>query len=144
MTEISSSVNGQAFAISELLLELSRRVEAAANASALKPAQWSALRYLARAPASARTNRAFARYHHTTTGTVTLTLKSLTDRGLLERQPDPKDGRVVRFDVTEAGHLTLQDDPVLRLVNAVEGLSEVQRLQLTDILTALLIEDASR
>ncbi|MEO1458583.1 MAG: MarR family transcriptional regulator, partial [Pseudomonadota bacterium] len=103
MTETSSGATGQSEAIAELLLELGRRVEAAANASRLKPAQWSALRYLARAPASARTNRAFARYHRTTTGTVTLTLKALTGKGLLVRQPDPEDGRVVRFDVTDAG-----------------------------------------
>ena len=140
MTEMSSNAEERSEAISELLLELGRRVDAAANQSRLKPAQWSALRYLSRVPASARTNRAFARYHHTTTGTVTLTLKALTEKGLLERRPDPKDGRVVRFDLTKAGHEMLTQDPFRNLVDAVQGLSTFQREQLTDIVTSLLIE----
>lgn len=130
---------GPAQAISELLLELVRQVDAAANASPLKPAQWSALRYLARAPASARTNSAFAAYHHTTTGTVTLTLKALTEKGLLSRAADPHDRRVVRFDVTEAGRAMLQSDPIQGLVNAVAALPEKQRADLADALTSMLI-----
>ncbi|MEM9761814.1 MAG: MarR family transcriptional regulator [Pseudomonadota bacterium] len=141
MTDGSPAAKGQSAAISELLLELGRRVDAAANASRLKPAQWAALRYLAHAPASARTNSAFARYHHTTTGTVTLTLKVLTEKGMLERKPDPDDGRVVRFDVTQAGLTMLEGDPVHSLVAAVDALSPEDRARLTDILTALLIDD---
>ncbi len=139
MTDAASAAPARA--IAELLLELARRVEARANSSPLKPAQWSALRYLSTAPASARTNRAFATYHHTTTGTVTLTLKALTEKGLLSRQPDPKDGRVVRFDVTDAGHAMLKDDPLRMLVASVAGLPAAQRTQLIDILTELLLEE---
>ena len=132
---------GQAEAISELLLELGRRVDSAANASRLKPAQWSALRYLSRSQPSARTNRAFAQYHHTTTGTVTLTLKALTEKGLVKRAPDPKDGRVVRFDVTKEGHAVLENDPINHLVHSISALSDDERARLTDILTILLLDE---
>lgn len=126
-------------AMAELIMQLARNVEAEANASELKPAQWSALRYLAGAAPSARTNRAFAAYHQTTTGTVTLTLKTLVEKGLLRRESDPSDKRLVRFELTDAGSATLADDPLCALVSNIEGLDGDQRAQLADILTALMI-----
>ena len=53
----------QATAIAELIEHLSRRIQGAAYAHDLKPAQWSALRYYARADRTARTIRAFAGVH---------------------------------------------------------------------------------
>ncbi|MEM7045648.1 MAG: MarR family transcriptional regulator [Pseudomonadota bacterium] len=127
-------------AIAELMLQVARRVEAEANASDLKPAQWAALRYLAKAAPSARTNNAFARYHQTTTGTVTLTLKALFEKGLLRREADPDDKRLVRFDVTREGEAMLKNDPLRSLVRAIKGLGAERRAQLTEALTDLLIE----
>ncbi len=127
-------------AIAELMLQIARKVEAEANASELKPAQWAALRYLARAAPTARTNRAFARYHRTTTGTVTLTLKALFEKGLLRRESDPGDKRLVRFEVTKAGREALRHDPLKTLASAIAALRPERRAQLTDALTDLLIE----
>lgn len=126
-------------AIAELMLQIARRVEAQANASELKPAQWAALRYLAKAAPTARTNRAFARYHQTTTGTVTLTLKALFEKGLLRRESDPEDKRLVRFEITKAGRQALRHDPLKTLTSAIAALDPEQRAQLTDALTGLLI-----
>ena len=132
--------DGNAEAIAELMLQVARKVEAEANASELKPAQWTALRYLAKAAPSARTNNAFARYHQTTTGTVTLTLKALFEKGLVRRECDPDDKRLVRFDVTPSGEEALQDDPLKGLARAIRDLRPEQRAHLTDALTDLLIE----
>ena len=132
--------NRNAEAIAELMLQVARKVEAEANASGLKPAQWAALRYLAKAAPSGRTNNAFARYHQTTTGTVTLTLKALVDKGLLRRKSDPDDKRLVRFDVTPEGEQCLESDPFRNLVHAIADLSPDQRAHLTEALTDLLIE----
>lgn len=129
-------------ALAELMIQVARQVDATANASELKPAQWSALRYLARAARSARTNRAFASYHRTTTGTVTLTLKTLVDRGLLEREGDPSDKRLVLFTVTEKGRSMLAQDPFQDLVARVTCLRPEQRAALADALTSLLIDTA--
>ena len=126
-------------AIAELMLQVARKVEAEANASELKPAQWAALRYLAKAAPSARTNNAFARYHQTTTGTVTLTLKALFEKGLLRREGDPSDKRLVRFEITEAGREALRHDPVRSLVKDIRGLQPDQRAGLLDALTDLLL-----
>ncbi|MEM9223791.1 MAG: MarR family transcriptional regulator [Pseudomonadota bacterium] len=126
-------------ALAELILQLARCVEAEANASDLKPAQWSALRYLAHAAPSARTNRAFAAFHQTTTGTVTLTLKTLVEKGLLCRESDPADKRLVRFELTRAGAEALADDPLKSLAQSIEALGREQRAQLADILTELMV-----
>src|SRR5687767_13724766 len=53
----------QVAVISELIEHLSRQIQGASYAHDLKPAQWSALRYYARAHKSARTIRAFAAVH---------------------------------------------------------------------------------
>lgn len=127
-------------AIAELMLQVARKVEAEANASELKPAQWAALRYLEKAAPSARTNNAFARYHQTTTGTVTLTLKALFEKGLLRRESDPDDKRLVRFEVTPAGSEALKHDPFRSLVKDLRSLRPEQRASLLDALTDLLIE----
>jgi DNA-binding MarR family transcriptional regulator len=127
-------------AIAELMLQVARRVEAEANASELKPAQWAALRFLAKAAPSARTNNAFARYHQTMTGTVTLTLKALFEKGLLKRETDADDKRLVRFDVTLEGEEMLKNDPLRSLARAIKGLAADRRAHLTEALTDLLIE----
>lgn len=127
-------------AIAELMLQIARHVEAEANASDLKPAQWAALRYLAKAATSARTNNAFARYHQTTTGTVTLTLKALFEKGLLKRETDPDDKRLVRFDVTPHGEAMLKRDPLGSLARSIQSLRAERRAYLADALTDLLIE----
>ena len=53
----------QVAVIAELVERLSRQIQGASYAHELKPAQWGALRYYARAPKTARTIRAFAAVH---------------------------------------------------------------------------------
>ena len=132
-------VQSESQANAELTLQVVRRMQAAANASNLKEAQWSALRYLSKANPSARTNRAFAAYHQTTTGTVAVTFKALVDKGLVEKKRDPSDGRLTRFNLTQLGRQTLKDDPINVLAESIEGLSEEQRRALTEIFYQLLL-----
>ena len=121
------------------MLQVARQVYAHANASALKPAQWSALRYLSRAAPSAQTNRAFASYHQTTTGTSSVTLKSLVQKGLITRGDDPNDKRAVIFKLTAEGERMLARDPLKLLVDAIDQLPEAQRVPMTDAITEILI-----
>lgn len=78
----------------------------------LTPAQWTALRYFARANRFSRTPSAFSQFHATTRGTASQTVKSLVVLGLLERQTNTADGRSALFAVTDAGHARLRDDPL--------------------------------
>ena len=128
-----------ASALAELLLKVSRRVDAAANASELNPAQWAALRYLAQVAPSGRTNRAFAAYHQTTTGTVAVTFKNLADKGLIERTQSLVDRRQAQFDVTERGNETLKSDPLHNLVCAIGSLDEDDRKALTQGVSELML-----
>jgi len=90
----------------------------------LSPAQWSALRYLARANRCSRTVSAFADFHATTRGTASQTVKSLVTRGYLRKTRSSDDGRSSVLDLTEAGRGLLAHDPCEALVAAAEGLPQ--------------------
>lgn len=55
------------------------------------------------------TSAALAREVQITAQAMGATLGALRDRGLIERRPDPDDGRRVVLMVTETGHQALQD-----------------------------------
>ena len=129
----------EASALAELLMKVSRRVDAAANASDLSSAQWAALRYLFRTAASARTNRAFAAYHQTTTGTVAVTFKNLVDKGLIERSQSLSDRRQAQFNLTDEGNKMLESDPFCVLVRAIQSLDESDRTALTQGVSELVL-----
>ncbi len=106
----------------DLALQVSRFVHGAATRTGLTPAQWMALRYLARANRFSRSVSAFADFHGTTRGTASQTIKSLVRRGYLRCARSERDGRSVRFDLTPAARRLLARDPV----EAVAGIAAEQ------------------
>jgi len=106
----------------------------------LTPAQWSALRFFARANQGSRTPSAFASFQATTRGTASQTIKTLEARGLLSRRRAEDDGRSVRFDLTAAGRVRLAGDPLRHLGAVLAGLDERAR----DALARILPEIADR
>ncbi len=110
----------------------------------LSAAQWAALRYMARANAFSRTPSAFARYHGTTRGTASQTIKSLVAAGFLVSSRDERDRRSVRFSLTTAGEALLADDGAYSLVEAVSALPGGQREMLIDAMRRIIGEIASR
>ncbi len=133
--------------IAELLVHLGRaaRAEApvatgapeAASAASLTPAQWTALRFFARANALSCTPSAFASFHVTTRGTATQTVKSLERLGYLTRRKALHDGRSVQFEVTQAGRDRLAGDPLRDLARAVARLEDDLQAALSRALPAL-------
>lgn len=115
----------------EQIIHLARLAQGAGGDWALTPAQWTALRFFSRANRFSRTPSAFSEFHATTRGTASQTVKSLVSMGLLERHRSDTDGRSARFEVTEAGHAALRDDPLEGLVAALEALPESARAQFT-------------
>ncbi len=118
----------------DLLVHLARIARASDDAGAgrthahrLSAAQWAALRYMARANPFSRTPSAFARYHGTTRGTASQTIKSLVAAGLLTRARDDRDRRSVRFALTASGEAMLAEDGACTLAEAVAGLPEAER-----------------
>lgn len=114
--------------VAALLVHLGRAARPAeGEAEALTAAQWAALRYFAQANPPSRTPSAFARFHATSRGTASQTVKALTARGLLARAATGGDGRSVRLDVTAAGEAALAGDPMRRLSAAIAALPEPLR-----------------
>ncbi len=111
----------EARAIAELVDRLGRVVRAGEHQGGLNPAQWEALRYLARCNRFSNTPGALARYLAATKGTVSQTLNALERKGLIERRPDPASGRVVRLLLTRAGRALAAKDPLIQLATAAAG-----------------------
>jgi len=105
----------------------------------LSPAQWEALRYVARANRYSRHPSALAAFLGATKGTVSQTLIALEGKGYLRRERAGHDRRAVRLEITPAGKKLLENDP-LRWVDAVAAdvLSPRARAVLADSLHRLL------
>lgn len=112
--------------LADLLVHLARLAQSAAN-SPLTAAQWTALRYFARANTFSRTPSAFSEFHATTRGTASQTVKALVDMGLLTRQAHAHDRRSAVLEVTQAGHAMLDSDPLGGLRKVLAGLPQDDR-----------------
>lgn len=115
----------------ELVLHLARVAQGGAVAGDLTPAQWTALRYFARANRFSRTPSAFSQFHATTRGTASQTVKSLVTLGFLVRQVNSADGRSTLFSVTDAGRARLQDDPLGDLAAVLDDMPKDMRAAFT-------------
>lgn len=124
----------------EALEQLMRWVSAEAYATDLTPQQWSVLRFLARAQPSLRTVKGFAGYHQTTLGTASQTLATLERRGLIQRRPNPDDGRSHILELTETAQQVMATDPLSRLVAAINDLPEAESQSFVTSLTAICLQ----
>ena len=115
--------------VAEQIVHLARLVHGAASDQCLTPAQWTALRYFARANRFSRTPSAFSEFHATTRGTASQTVKSLIALGYLERHANEADARSTLIEVTAAGRAKLCDDPLCALTQAIDNLAESERKQ---------------
>ena len=120
--------------IAELLVYLGRAARGVDTGSNLTSAQWTALRFFARANGTSRTPSAFASFHATTRGTASQIIKSLLAKGYLARCDATDDKRSVRYDLTDAGTQVMCGDPLRELSDAIHrldaGLKSALRLAL--------------
>lgn len=124
-----------------LLLErLGRLLQNDAHREGLKPTQWEALRYLARANRFSRSPGAVTAYLGVTKGTVSQTLAALERKGLIEKTSLPSDRRNVAIKVTRRGRALLKKDPLGELETAARGVSNKRLAQMGGDLQALLSE----
>ena len=123
-----------------LLERLSRILQNEAHAGGLKPTQWEALRYLARANRFSRSPSAVTAYLGVTKGTVSQTLNALERKGLIRKAADPGDRRNLTIEVTPAGAALLAQDPVAVLLRSAARLSAQDRRALSAGLERLLKE----
>ena len=100
----------------QLLDRLERLARAGEASGALNPAQWEALRFLARANRFSRTPAALAAYLGSTRGTVSQSLIALEEKGYVSRQPSDRDRRSIELALTALGEKALKGDPIRSLV----------------------------
>jgi len=121
----------------ELVIHLARLAQSAGD-HRLTAAQWTALRFFARANRLSRTPSAFSAFHATTRGTASQTVKSLVALGLLERHRNEEDGRSIRFELTAAGRAMLDHDPLRALAAHIDRLPADEGRRLLGALQTLV------
>lgn len=124
--------------IAGLVNRLGRIAHSLQFAEGLNPAQWEALRYLARANRSSATPGALADFMGTTRGSVSQTLKALEAKGLVRRVPHPGDRRSARLALTVAGRGVLERDPLDSISDALGRCSEADQVSLAAGMERLL------
>ncbi len=128
----------QSMAIAALLDQIGRRADAAAWATGLHPAQWSALRYFSRAGAEARTVSAFAAFVGASLGTSWQTVKALIGKGYVTSNKMPGRGKILRIDLTLKGRQRIADDPLNEIGRAVAQLEPILRVSLIEAAEGVL------
>ncbi len=123
--------------IAELLVYLGRAARGTDTGSDLTAAQWTAMRFFARANHITRTPSAFASFHATTRGTASQVIKSLMLKGYLARYEAADDRRSVRLDLTSRGASIMHFDPLNSLTEAIDQLGGKLRKALRQALPAL-------
>lgn len=122
-----------------LLIErLARILQNDAHIGGLKPTQWEALRYLARANRFSRSPSAVTLYLGMTKGTVSQSLATLERKGLVVKKGEAADRRSIRIDVTASGLRALERDPVAAMEAAVQRMSKADRAALSQTLEKVL------
>jgi len=109
--------------VAELVLHLGRMASRDGLVEGLTPAQWAALRYIARANRFSRTPSAFAAFHGTTRGTASQTIKSLESHGYLTRRWSEVDRRSCQLVLTDKARVILVNDSFEALVRAADALA---------------------
>ncbi len=110
--------------IVDLIERLGRVARSAQHAEGMKPAQWVALRFLARANKFSKTPGALADFLSSTRGTVSQTLIALEKKGLIRRMTDPGDARVKQLELTHKGRTVVARDPLHVLEDAVASIGD--------------------
>jgi len=127
-------------AIASLVDRLSRLAHSLQYSHGLNPAQWNALRYLARANKYSTSPGVLADYLGTTKGTVSQTLIALESKGLIRRIRCDDDRRKVRLGLTEAGETMLGLDPLREIERASAEVPVLDRDCLVMAMTTIVNE----
>jgi DNA-binding MarR family transcriptional regulator len=124
--------------VAHLIDRLDRLARSGEAVGELNPAQWEALRFVARANRFSRTPAALAEYLGSTRGTVSQTLIALEQKGHVTREPSPRDRRSVMLELTAMGSQALKHDPILALAADLENAAPHQLEATVEVLRGAL------
>jgi MarR family transcriptional regulator, organic hydroperoxide resistance regulator len=122
-----------------LLERLSRILHNSSTGAGLNPVQWEALRFFSTANRFSRTPSGLTSFLGTTKGTVSQTINTLENKGLLEKRRVEGDARAVRVGLTAKGREALLSDPLQDLLDGVAGLDDQDVRGLEQALQKLLL-----
>jgi DNA-binding MarR family transcriptional regulator len=105
------------------LERLTRLMRAGEHENGLNPAQWEALRYLARANRFSNSPGALTRFLGSTKGTVSQTLKSLESKGMIVKSRRVNEKRSVCLELTANASDALNTDPMKAFTKSVDDLN---------------------
>jgi DNA-binding MarR family transcriptional regulator len=125
----------------ERLTRLMRVVE---HDGELNPAQWEALRYLARANRFSNSPGALTRFLGSTKGTVSQTLKALERKGLVAKSQRETERRSVCLVLTDKGRATLKTDPSVAFSKSIDDLNGKTKRRLAKGLRVFLEAELAR
>jgi DNA-binding MarR family transcriptional regulator len=106
------------------LERLSRLSRAVSHSAGLNPAQWDALRYLARCNRFSNSPMALTHYLGATKGTISQTVAALAKKAAVSKTVRAGNSRSVALVLTDLGKQLLVDDPLRPLETAIENLSD--------------------
>lgn len=124
--------------VAQLVDRLDRLVRSGESGHGLNPAQWEALRYLARANRFSRNPAALADYLGSTRGTVSQTLIALEHKGHIARTQSMRDKRSVDLELTELGRAALTDDPLVKLAADFAAMRPAELASVAELLRETL------
>ena len=128
----------QAMALARLIEQTSRAIHSRGHSHGLFPAQWTALRYFAMAEPVLCNTSALAAYQGMAFGPVSRTVRTLITKGLLRKQ-ETRFGRFELLEVTSEGRALLVEDPMTKVVEALEALNGSERQVMAATLEAVLL-----
>ncbi|MEI8395511.1 MAG: MarR family transcriptional regulator [Rhodospirillaceae bacterium] len=105
--------------ITGLFEQASRLIHGARFSGGLTPAQWTALRYFAEAPPFSRTMASLARFQGLTLAPITRTVRTLMEKGLVDRHPNPRSKRADLIIVNKAGRQMLNQNPRAQIAEVI-------------------------
>ncbi|MGE3874113.1 MAG: MarR family winged helix-turn-helix transcriptional regulator [Parvibaculaceae bacterium] len=126
------------------LERLARLMRAAEFGNGLNPAQWEALRFLARANRFSNSPGALTRYLGATKGTISQTVKALERKKLIEKSERPGEKRSVVLRLTPAGTEMTAKDPWTALARSSEALGGKTRRRMEKGLAEMLAQEIAR
>ncbi|QIG48670.1 winged helix-turn-helix transcriptional regulator [Nordella sp. HKS 07] len=130
--------------IAYALERLSRLMRGGEFGEGLNPAQWEALRFLARANRFSNSPGALTRYLGATKGTISQTVKALERKKLIVKSERPGEKRSIVLELTEAGHAMMAKDPWMALAAACGELGGKTRRRMDKGLAELLAGETAR
>jgi len=128
----------ETFELLQPLERLSRLMRAIEHERGLNPAQWEALRFLARTNRFSNSPGALTRYLGATKGTISQTVMALQRKGLIAKSARTGRRATVSLTLTPKGEEMLQGDPWSRVATAAAELGDKTKRRMVKGLTVLL------